>query len=170
MAPPMPPLLVISDNSPPPFTTRVLPSKQHLSAQTLVTRIRIHNRPRPMPLILKTYTSVTLVASLPSERTLSTILLPQPAPSALRTGPMPTHLSSTPTPNNHNIHLLLLLTITSLPAITGVPILKQRRSPLLLPLRHPIPNRMHPRHPLRQSIPRRTQWTPAVLIFLHQRS
>ena len=168
MAPPTPPLLVISDNSPPPFTIQALPSKRHLSVQTRVTRIRIHNQRRPMPLI-KTYTSVTLVASLPNDPTLSTILVPQLAPPALHTGPIPTHLSSTPTPNSHNIHLLLLLTITSLPAITGVPILKRRQSPLLLPLRRPIPNRMHPQHPLRQYIPRRTQWTPAVPISPHQR-
>jgi hypothetical protein len=168
MAPPTPPPQVISGNSPPPSTIQALPSKRHLSARTLVTRIRIHNQRRPMPLI-KTYTSTTRVASLPSDPTLSTILVPQLASPALRTGPMPTLLSSTPTPNSHNIHLLLLLTITSLLAITGVPILKQRQSPLLLLLRRPIPNRMHPLHPLRQSILRRTQWTPAVLISPHQR-
>jgi hypothetical protein len=167
MAPPMPPLLVINDNSPTPFTIPALPSRRLRSAQTRVTRLRIHNRPRATPLI-KTFTSITLGVSPPSDHTLSTILVRRPAPPALHTGPTPTHLSSTPTPNSHNIPLRLPLTITNPPAITGAPILRQKQRLLRLPLRRPFPSRMHPQPLLHQFTPRHTPWTRAVLIFLHQ--
>ena len=167
MAPPTPPLLVISDNNPTPFTTPALPTRQLRSAQTRVTRIRTHNRPRPTPLI-KTYTSVIPGVSLPSDHTLSTILVLRPAPPALLSGPMPTHLSLTPTPNSHNIRLLLPLTITNPPVITGALILKLKQRLLRLPCRRPILSRMHPQHLQHQSTPRHTPWIRVVLIFLHQ--
>jgi hypothetical protein len=134
-----------------------------------VILLRIHNRPQATPLT-RTCTSVVLVASLPSAHSLSMIPVLQLAAPARRTEPTPIRLSSTPTPSSsHNTHPPLPPTHTSPPLITDVPVLKQRQRPLRPPPRRPIPSRMRPLFLPHQSIPLRTQWTRAVLIFLLQR-
>jgi hypothetical protein len=168
IAPPTPTLLAISDNKPTPSTIPALPTRWHRSARTQVILLRIHSRPQATPLT-RTSTSV-LVVSLPSAHSLSMIPVPQLAAPARHTGPTPTHLSSSPTPSSsHNTHPPLPPTHTSPLLFTDVPILKQRQRPLLPPPRRPIPSRMRPLFLPHQFIPRRTQWTLVVLIFLLQR-